>query len=868
MVLRPSPTQQAELERLLAAQQDPASADYHRWLTPEQFADRFGASPDDIQKITAWLESQNLNVTGVARARNSIYFSGTAAQVEAAFRTNLHRFERNGQMYFANVTDPSIPAAFTAVVRGVRGLHDFRMRPRSRPHVPALSPDYTSPTSGSHYLSPDDIATIYNIRPLYDSGIDGAGQKIIIPGQTQIDIADIQKFRTRFNLPVNDPEIVQVPGTKDPGTSSNDLPEADLDIEWSGAIAPNAHVIYVFSDDVLESAHYAIDQNLAPVLSLSYGLCETEVSSSDAFDIQSWAQQGNAQGITWLTASGDSGGADCITDTSTSDGGLSVDIPSSIPEITGLGGTQFNEGDGQFWNDNNNVNEGSALGYIPEKVWNESAPGNPGSGGGGASVIFAKPSWQKGPGVPDNNSRNVPDVSLSAGASHDGYMVYSKGVLRVFGGTSVSAPVFAGITALLNQYLVSAGVESSPGLGNINPMLYGLAQVASGVFHDILDGDNIVTVTCGARSRNCNSGSFGFKAGTGYDQASGLGSVDAQHLFLAWNSPNGAVARTTPSIKLSSSAPEIPSSGNVTLTASVASTDGGTPSGTVTFYLGGASIASATLRGTRGSSDAIAVVSGSHLPLGFLTITAQYTGDFFYNGGSASVGFTVTTSVSGPPSISGIVNSASYRESFAPGMLLTVFGSALAPSTWIADTLPLPNQLAGVSATIQGVAAPLYFISPVQLNIQIPYETPVGTQLELAVTNNGQTARRAFTLTALAPAIFTDATGALVPTASASPGQVITMFITGQGAVAPAVATGSAPPAGTSLQNLPAPAQSAGVKVGGISAKIPFIGIPPGLVGVTQINFQVPAGLAGGAQPVVVTIGGADSPPATLTMSP
>ncbi len=771
-------------------------------------------------------------------------------------------------MHFANVSDPSIPTALQAVVRGVRGLHDFRMRPHSKPRFPALSPAYTSPGSGNHYLSPDDISTIYNIRPLYDSGVDGAGQKIIIPGQTQIDLADIQKFRTRFNLPVNDPEIVQVPDTKDPGISSNDLPEADLDVEWSGAVAPNAHIIYVFSDDVLNSAQYAIDQNLAPVLSLSYGLCETEVSSSDAFDLQSLAQQGNAQGITWLAASGDSGGADCVTDTSSSNGGPSVDIPSSIPEITGLGGTQFNEGDGQFWNDTNNINDGSALGYIPEKVWNESSPGNPGSGGGGASVIFPKPPWQKGPGVPDNNARNVPDVSLSAGASHDGYMVYSKGILRVFGGTSVSAPVFAGITALLNQYLVSTGVESSPGLGNINPMLYGLAQVSSGVFHDIVDGDNIVTVVCGARSRNCTNGSFGFSAATGYDQASGLGSVDAQHLFLAWTSPNGSVARTSPAIKLSTSAPEITSSGDVTLTASVASTDGGTPSGTVTFFLDGLSLGSATLRGTRGSSDAVAIVTGAQLPLGFITITAQYTGDFFYNGGSASVSFTVTTSVSGAPSISALTNGASFRESYAPGMVLTVFGSALAPSTWVVSSVPLPSKLAGVSATIGGVAAPFYFVSPAQLNIQIPFETPAGIAVELAVTNNGQIARRSFTLSAVAPAIFTDASGALVPAASASAGQVITMFITGQGVVAPSIATGSAPPAGTTPQNLPAPAQSVGVKIGGIPVPTPFIGIPPGLVGVTQINFQVPAGLAPGPQPVVVTIGGVDSPSATLTISP
>ncbi|MBZ5607811.1 MAG: Ig-like domain repeat protein [Acidobacteriia bacterium] len=870
VVLKPSASQQADLERLLAAQQDPSSADYHRWLTPEQYADRFGASMDDIHQIAAWLASQNLKVTGVARARNWISFSGTAAQVQAAFRTELHQYDVNGEMHFANVTDPSVPVALQAVVRSVRGLHDFRMRPLSRLHASATvseSPAYTAPTSGNHFLTPDDIATIYNIREMYGAGIDGSGQKLVIAGQTQIDLSDIQQFRSRFNLPASDPQIVQVPDTKDPGVSATDLPEADLDIEWSGAVAPNAAVIYVFSDDVLESVQYAIDQNLAPVISVSYGLCETETPNSDALTFQSWAQQGNAQGITWFTASGDSGGADCITSTSSSNGGPSVDIPASIPEVTGVGGTQFAEGTGQYWSDTNNVNSGSALGYIPEMVWNESSLGNPGAGGGGASVVFSQPSWQRGPGVPDNSARNVPDVSLSASAGHDGYMVSTRGAFRIYGGTSVSAPVFAGIATLLNHYLVSVGAQSSPGLGNMNPMLYGLAQIASGVFHDILDGDNIVTVNCGARSRNCTPGSFGFSAGPGYDQASGLGSVDAHHLALAWTSQNSSIARGTPAMTLSSSAAAIASTGSVTFTAAVASTDGGTPSGTVKFYLNGVLLDSPTLRGARGSSGATVIASGAELPLGTNTMTALYNGDFFYGGASASATVSVTSSVSGPPAVSALANGASFRKSYAPGMVLTVFGSALAPSTWQAGSLPLPSQLAGASAAVNGVTAPLYFVSPGQLNIQIPYEVPVDTTAELVVTNNGRTAKSTFAVTAAAPAIFTDAKGTLVPTGSASSDQLVTMFITGQGAVAPSIPTGAAPPASTSLNNLPAPVQSASVTVGAASAPIQFIGIPPGLVGVVQINFQVPAGLAAGPQSVVVRIGGVDSPPATLTVS-
>ncbi len=868
LALKPSPSQQADLDRLLAAQQDPASPDYHRWLTPEQYADRFGASPEDINKLTAWLEAQGLKVTGVARARNWIAFTGTTAEVQAAFRTELHRFDVNGEEHFANVTDPSVPAAFQAVVSGIRGLHDFRMQPLARLHEPeaAASPQFTSPTTGNHTLSPDDIATIYNVRDLYGSGIDGLGQKLVVAGQTQIDLADIQQFRARFNLPAKDPQIVQVPDTQDPGTSNVDLPEADLDLEWSGGVAPNATVIYVYSDDVLTSVQYAIDQNLAPVISLSYGLCETEVPNSDALELQSWAQQGNAQGITWFTASGDSGGADCITSTSSTDGGPAVDVPASIPEITGVGGTQFAEAGGNYWSDTNNVNGGSALGYIPEIVWNESVPGGPGAGGGGASVFFSQPSWQKGPGVPANNARNVPDVSLTAAAGHDGYFVATRGTFRIFGGTSVSAPVFAGMATLLNQHLVSNGVQSRPGLGNMNPVLYRLAQTTTGVFHDITSGDNVVVVACNARARNCTPGSYGFSAGPGYDQASGLGSVDAHQLALAWTNLSGSIARGTPAMTLSAGAPSIASSGSVTFTASLTAADGGAPSGLVRFFLNGVLLNSGILHANPGSTVATVNVTGAQLPLGSSTVTAQYNGDFFYGPASASTSINVTSPVTGSPAVTALANGASFRRSYAPGMVLTVFGSALAPSTWQAATLPLPVQLAGASATINGLAAPLYFVSPGQLNVQVPFEIPVNTTAELVVTNNGKTARSTFDVAAAAPAIFSDLNGNIVPSAAFSPGQVATIFITGQGVVSPTVPTGAAPPAGTALSNLPAPVQSTSVTVGTSGAPIQFIGIPPGLVGVLQINFEVPGGLAPGPQPVAVTVGGVSSPAATITI--
>src|SRR5581483_406634 len=186
LVLRPSDSQQADLKQLLAAQQDPSSADYHHWLTPEQFADRFGVSQGDIDEIKTWAESQGLTVVSVARGRNGISLSGPAASVEQAFGTTIHRYQVDGELHFANTTDPSIPAAMQNVVKSIHGLNDFRLKSHSiRP-----APQYNSLTSSAHYLAPDDVATIYNMRSLYNSGIDGTGQKIVVVGQTQVNMSD------------------------------------------------------------------------------------------------------------------------------------------------------------------------------------------------------------------------------------------------------------------------------------------------------------------------------------------------------------------------------------------------------------------------------------------------------------------------------------------------------------------------------------------------------------------------------------------------------------------------------------------------------------------------------------------------------
>jgi uncharacterized protein (TIGR03437 family) len=898
VALQPSAAQQADLTALLQRQQDPSSPDFHRWLTPEQYADRFGLAQSDVDKITAWMQTQGLTVLSVARGRNAISFSGPVRSVEGAFGTEIHHYLVNGELHFANATNPSIPAAFGDVVLGIHGLNDFKMKPairqRSVVALPsAARPAYTNAVcSPGLCLAPADFATIYDVNPLYNSGITGTGQTLVIVGQTEINPLDISSFRSAFNLPANAPAMVPVPNTN-PGVSTADLPEADLDLELSGAVAPNATVVYVYSNDVEVSVEYAIDQYcpagsncigqtvppLGPVVSMSYGQCEEPASadggqtSADALTMRGFAQQANAKGMTWFAAAGDSGAADCVgeglslslTDSAT------VDYPGSIPEVTSVGGLEFNEGSTPsvtFWN-----SSGAATRYIPEMVWNDSVnDGTPSAGGGGASIYFSKPSWQVATGVPNDGKRDVPDVSLSASADHDGYLIYSSNYGRrngfgtsqptVVGGTSAGAPSMAGIVTLLNQYLVQNGFQSQPGLGNINPRLYAL-QNAANVFHDITVGNNIVN-PCEGTNETCTNTSVGFSAGPGYDLASGLGSMDVYNMVLAWHQ-SGTSSKVSPTLTLISNTSTLAAGGSATLTATLTVSNGGTPTGTVTFSDGGVALETVTVSG----GTASLTVNSFQLSAGTNTITAQYSGDGNYNA-ATSAAVTITIPVSTAPAITGVTNAASFKQVYAPGMILAVFGSNLGPATpALAPSVPLPTSLGGVTVTINGVAAPLYYVSSGQLNVQIPYATTVNATATLTVSYGGQSASISFLVSAAAPGIFYDPnSGDVVPYESAAPGATITLYITGDGAQSPAATTGSTPAPNV----VPKPTQNVAMTVGGTAVNLQcptcFVGTPSWSVGVTQINFQVPASAIPGAPlEIVVTVGGVQSASVNLNIN-
>ena len=407
----PSASQRKAINQLLAQQQDPRSALYHKWLTPEQYAERFGLSQNDVNKIVAWLQSQGFTVHNVARSRNDFVFSGTVAQIENAFQPRLHNFNIDGEKHFANTTPPSIPAALSSIVTGIRGLNDFR----PKPFLERRKPDYSFPLGGNQYalfLAPGDITTIYDIGALYAAGIDGTGQKLAVMGRTDVYLADLNDFRSAFGLtPINctpdanglittacnTTNFQYVLNGPDPGVNfvGDDLPEADLDLEWSGATAYNAQIIYVNSGgtagDVFDAYYYTIQNNLAPVITMSYGFCEFDEAQSGFKDSdEAELKQANLQGQTFMNSSGDDGAATCDFTPpnanppfSAAVGGLAVSYPASSPEVTGVGGTMIPLGEynATYWTASNGSDGGSALcpvgeglgPCIPENGWNDDA---------------------------------------------------------------------------------------------------------------------------------------------------------------------------------------------------------------------------------------------------------------------------------------------------------------------------------------------------------------------------------------------------------------------------------------------------------------------------------------------------------------
>jgi hypothetical protein len=661
--LKPTDAQQAQLEALLDDQQDPSSPRYHHWISPEEFGAQFGLAQSDVDKLTSWLTQKGLTVVDVPPGHNSITFVGPSGAVESAFHTEIHKYLRDNAVFHANSTDPSVPSALAEVVRGFVGLDTYPVHHSVRPFV--LN-HFDTLSNGTHSMSPADFAVIYDLNPLYNSvpAIDGAGQTIAVLGSVDVDLADINLFRSTFGLPVNPPVIMLLPGDEDPGVDVGDLLEANLDLEWSGAVAPNATIIFVNSVFAPLSFQYAIAHNLAPILSSSIGYCEADSTLKITNSEFAGVQQAAAQGITILSASGDSGSTDCEPiDSTSASTGLSVDVPGSFPYVTSVGGAEFSEGPGDYWSPANSATFESALSYIPEVAWND---GSSGASGGGVSTYFAKPVWQTGAGVPNDNMRDVPDVALDASRDHDGIALVYQRQVTTTGGTSFGAPAFAGIVALLNQY------TNTPGQGNINYMLYPMAASVPAAFHDITSGNNMMPCTEG--TTDCpNGGSIGYSAGPGYDQVTGLGSVDANVLITNWwtvAAPSG----TAPFLSAVQPISIAAGSGNFTLTA----TGSGFSTGAQILW--------------NGSSAGVTMQSGGT----WTSLQATIASSLIASAANASI------TVTNPGS------TASGAQNVIVGVKLIASPSALNFSIWpvgatpAAQTVTLTNNLSS-AVTISGI---------------------------------------------------------------------------------------------------------------------------------------------------------------------
>ena len=525
--------------------------------------------------------------------------------MEGAFKTEVHRYQVRGEGHFALSRAPSVPADLGTFVLGLHGVTDLRPAP-PRPRRGTPAPDFTF--RGSPALAPVDYAVIYDIAPLYAANITGAGQTIAIVGESAYNHPDVLYFRQQFP-PLdtsNVPTDMLIPGTGNSVVEGQgDVEEAEAStLEWSGAIARDATVLYVYtgngdSGGSFDAMYYAVEQRLAPIVSVSYDSCEMGLAPSDAVYYGTLGDLAAMTGVTVLVGSGDTGAAAC--DLGLQEGaatyGELVSFPASIPSITAVGGTQFNftaSNQSTYWD-----SSGNAKSYIPEEAWNETFSAGAGglaATGGGYSVMFARPYWQAS-ALPTSSFRGVPDVSLTAAAgiapyvigfswtSADGPGTLVPEGLTAIGGTSASTPSFAGLLALLNQ-AIDAPV---PGLGNINPTLYALyyanAPSVPSAFHDITQGSNMVPCQTGTPScPTTGTPEFGYSAGPGYDLVTGLGSVDAAKLVTAWTT----LAPTSTKLSVTGAASGdagTPEGTPLQFTASVGSAaTSPAVTGTVTFY--------------------------------------------------------------------------------------------------------------------------------------------------------------------------------------------------------------------------------------------------------------------------------------------
>jgi Pro-kumamolisin, activation domain len=708
LVLARSPEQEQAFQQLLADQQNPASPDFRKWLSPEEIGQRFGLSDNDLAAVTAWLQGQGLQVNWVAPSRIFIRFSGAAANVGRAFQTEFHEYNLHGTQLMSVSSDPMIPAALAPVIKAVRGLYTIENRPYHFVRPMQLNAPGLTLNSSTHFVAPADFNLIYDLP----ASLSGTGTTIGIVGESRTDMADFANFRQLTGATFPNPTEV-IPTSLfgiDPGAAYTAPPscetsnscttaqidqldaqgEATLDVFRAGSVAPGASLMLVAatpdSGGIEVDAQYLVQTTPTPiqVMSISFGACESEVGSGDVDFWDAIFQQATGEGISVLVASGDAGASECDTYFATPPANPSPNSPNYICSSsydTCVGGTEFNDASdpSTYWSSSNNPTTlESALSYIPEGAWNEPLNSNgytqAAATGGGVSTIIVTPSWQAGNGVPSARAgRYTPDIAFSA-ADHDGYLgCFAAGggscvngsngtPFVVFSGTSAAAPSMAGVAALLDQ---SKGAAQ----GNLNPDLYLMGISVPTVFHQVSIASSGVASCSVSVPSMCNNsipspteltgGQAGFTLGAtgGYSEVTGLGSLDVAQFIPVYGS---SALMITPAVTV------IPSFANITTSDSesvLVTVNGGsdtpTPTGSITLSSGTFSATTGLSNPTIGSASAtFNIISGS-LAVGTDTLTATYTATgTIYNSASGTATVTVTSPTPMTPSINWVTPAA------------------------------------------------------------------------------------------------------------------------------------------------------------------------------------------------------------------
>jgi uncharacterized membrane protein len=868
MQLRRSPEQEQALSKFTDELQTPGSPNYHKWISAQEFGQRFGLASQDLAAITGWLESHGLTINVAYPNGMMIDFSGTAGQVREAFGTEIHSLEVNGVKHFANFSDPKIPAALAPAVVGIVSLHDFS------PHaMHKMRGQYSFVSGGDTFeaVVPADLATIYNVNPLFNSGISGQGQTVVVIEDTNVyATTDWTTFRSTFGLSsFTSGSFTQVhpappTGTNNctnPGTNGDDV-EAILDAEYASAAAPSAAIELASCKSVSSFGGLIALQNLLnesatppAIVSISYGECEAINGSAANAAFSSVYQQAVTEGVSVFVSAGDEGAASCDANEANATHGIGVSGFASTPYNVAVGGTDFGDTfagtNSTYWNSSNTATFGSARSYIPEIPWNDSCAGallssfegfdtpygssgfcnstagtdfrttGGGSGGpsgcatgapttsgvvGGTCAGWAKPSWQTLVGVPSDGVRDLPDVSLfSSNGLWGHYFVFcftdpqnggtpctgAPSGWSGAGGTSFASPILAGFQALINQ-------KTGSSQGNPNQTYYSLAASeygASGnascvstlgnavssscIFYDVKQGDMAVNCT-GTHNCYVPSGTYGvlstsisaydpaYGTTTGWDFATGIGSVNVANLVNAWpatDAPNFTISAAPSSVTVTQGGTGGTSTITVTplngFTGSVTFSATGLPSGVTAAFSPNPSTSSTTLSltasatATAGTATVtITGVSGSLTETTPVSLTVNVPPNFSLAASPTSVSI-VQAGASGTSTVSitpqnGFSGSVTMAASGLPTGVTAAFSPNPATSS---STLTLTASATAptgtATVTITGTSGSLTHTATVSLTVKAsPNFSLAASPASVTIVQAGSSGTSTITITA------------------------------------------------------------------------------------------------------------------------